>query len=79
LQQLDNRHARTVVAGHKKSQALADSPAAIGFTARYIADFEKAKAAAQTADELTAAMKQAYPDAGLLIVLTFAAKAAFAN
>jgi glyoxylase-like metal-dependent hydrolase (beta-lactamase superfamily II) len=79
LQQLDVRHARTVVAGHKKSPALADSPAAIGFTSRYIADFDKAKAAAHTADELAAAMKQAYPDAGLLVALTFAAKAAFAN
>jgi len=77
LRELDARSPRIVVAGHKRRPDLPDSPDAIAFTSRYIADFVSAKVVAHSADELVAAMTRQYPDLGLPIVLTFAAKAAF--
>jgi glyoxylase-like metal-dependent hydrolase (beta-lactamase superfamily II) len=77
LRQLAGRRASVVVAGHKRLPELADTPAAIDFTSRYIADFETARAASRNAEDLIAAMQRKYPHAGLPIALTFAAKAAF--
>jgi glyoxylase-like metal-dependent hydrolase (beta-lactamase superfamily II) len=77
LRRLGAQKPKTAVAGHKRSADLPNSPDAVAFTARYIADFETARATAQNAEELIAAMKQKYPDLGLELILTYAARAAF--
>ncbi|HEX9705351.1 MAG TPA: MBL fold metallo-hydrolase [Gemmatimonadales bacterium] len=77
LRRLSAQKPKTAVAGHKRSPDLPNSPDAIAFTTRYIADFEAARATAQNADELIAAVKQKHPDLGLEAILTFAARAAF--
>lgn len=79
LRRVSDLKPRVVVAGHKAGATLPNSADAIGFTSRYIGDFETANAAVATADALAAAMKQKYPTLGLEGILTFAAKAAFPN
>lgn len=77
LRRLAGQKAKIVVAGHKRSADLPHAPDAVTFTARYVADFEVARAASHTADELVLAMKQKHPDLGLPGILTFSAGAAF--
>lgn len=79
LRRLSALRPEIVVPGHKRSADLPNDPAALAFTARYITDFEAARAAASNADSLVAAVQRKYPALGLPIVLTFAAKAAFPN
>lgn len=79
LQAIASRHPKVVVAGHKASPETPDSPAALDFVAAYIDTFETARARAKSADELVAAMKEAYPSAALEPVLTIAAQAAYAH
>lgn len=68
-----------VVSGHKKTADLPDAPSAVDFTVRYIAEFEAARGAARSAEELVTTMKGKYPQAGLPIILDFAARAAIPN
>jgi glyoxylase-like metal-dependent hydrolase (beta-lactamase superfamily II) len=77
LRELDKRHPKAVVAGHKRSPDSPDSPGAIKFTGDYIRAFEKARASSHSAEELIATVKQKYADLELEPVLTFTAKAAF--
>ncbi len=77
LRELEARHPKAVIAGHKRSPDSPDSPGAIKFTGDYIRAFEKARASSHSADELIAKMKQKYADLALEPILTFAAKAAF--
>lgn len=78
LRLIEARGPSTLVAGHKRRADGPNAPSDMAFTAKYITDFEAALAASRNADELVAAVTKAYPDLGLPIVLTFAAKAAFA-
>src|SRR6266849_3802025 len=65
LRELESRHAKAVVAGHKRSPDSPDSPGAIKFTGDYIRAFEKARASSHSADELITKMKQKYADLAL--------------
>jgi len=51
-----------VVAGHKKSSELADSPNALSFMKQYLTDFDTAAKSVADAKGLENAMKQKYPD-----------------
>ena len=77
LRRLAGLHPRIVVAGHTQRADLANDPAAVEFTSRYVGAFQRARAAARTADEVVAAMTREYPNLGLPVILTIAAKAAF--
>lgn len=62
-----------VVAGHQKSGSSMDS-SALTHTHDYLLQFEKALGKSSNSAELIAAMKKAYPDAGLGIALEIGAK-----
>jgi hypothetical protein len=79
LQRLDALHPLIVVAGHKKSADLKDTPEAAADTDRYIRDLEELRKTATSADVLFAAMKGKYPGLELDFILTAAAKTAFSN
>jgi len=66
-----------VVAGHKKSASLPDSPQTVAAMEKYLDDFESARKSASNADQLVAAMKQVYPGFTGDDLLAFSAKAAF--
>jgi glyoxylase-like metal-dependent hydrolase (beta-lactamase superfamily II) len=65
LNSLTRLHPQILVAGHKKNDQTADSPAAIEATARYIRDFDQARQGSANANDLVAAMKTKYPDLAL--------------
>ena len=77
VKQLSDLHPAIVVAGHKKDVAAPDTPGVLGFMDRYLADFERAKGSAASADELRTAMLQKYPDLAVRGLLAFGARAAF--
>jgi glyoxylase-like metal-dependent hydrolase (beta-lactamase superfamily II) len=77
LQLIATLQPRVVVAGHKKNAGVPDSPRAVAFMEKYLDDFESARKAASSADQLVAAMKQKYPDWAQEKFLGHAAKAAF--
>jgi len=79
LRRLSALRPEIVVPGHKRSADLPNDPASLRFTAQYIEDFEAAQAVATNADSLMAAVHRKYPNLGLPIILTLAAKAAFPN
>ena len=79
LTDLEARKPAIVVAGHKGSSDLPDTPASLAFTQKYIAQFEAALAASKNADELKAKIKAAQPNLGLEPILDFAAQAAFGS
>lgn len=68
-----------VVAGHKNSADLPDSPGSLSYTSRYIQHFEATRASSTDADGLVATMTALYPDSGLPIILQLAAEAAYAG
>ena len=67
------RNPRVVVAGHKNRPDLPDTPDVLAFNSAYLTEFEAALAASHTANELIAAMKQKFPQAGLDRILQFTA------
>jgi len=67
------RNPRVVVAGHKNRPDLPDTPDVLEFNSAYLTEFEAALAASHTANELIAAMKQKFPQAGLDRILQFTA------
>lgn len=67
------RNPRVVVAGHKNRPDLPDTPDVLEFNSAYLTEFEAALAASHTANELVAAMKQKFPQAGLDRILQFTA------
>jgi len=79
LELVQERQPRIVVAGHKKHPELPDTPDVLGFNTAYLTEFEAALATSHNAAELTAAMKQKFPQAGLDRILSFTAARFFPN
>jgi glyoxylase-like metal-dependent hydrolase (beta-lactamase superfamily II) len=67
-----------VVAGHKKTPGNPESPGALTFTRAYLDAFDATRRSASTPDELTAAMKNNFPDAAYEYLLLASARKAFA-
>ena len=76
LQLIATLQPRVVVAGHKKNAGVPDSPQAIASMEKYLDDFESARKAASSADELVAVMKQKYGDWAWERLLVSSAKTA---
>jgi glyoxylase-like metal-dependent hydrolase (beta-lactamase superfamily II) len=62
LQLIAALHPLVVVAGHKKTSGLADSPRLVAAMERYLDDFEAARKSSTSPDELIEIMKRKYPD-----------------
>jgi len=73
LRQLQARQPRIVVAGHKNTPQLPDSPDVLDFNLAYLVEFEAALKSSRSASELVAAMKQKFPQAGLDRILNVTA------
>jgi glyoxylase-like metal-dependent hydrolase (beta-lactamase superfamily II) len=73
LRLVQARNPRIVVAGHKNHPDLPDTPDVIAFNRAYLSEFEVALTASHTANELVAAMKQKFPQAGLDRILELTA------
>ena len=71
-------HPRVVIAGHKKSANLPDSPSVVAAMEKYLDDFESARRAASDADQLVAAMKAKYREWSQERLLVYSAKAVMA-
>ncbi|HEY2806507.1 MAG TPA: MBL fold metallo-hydrolase [Gemmatimonadales bacterium] len=69
LDRLAALHPRVVIAGHKPSADVADTPDAIEFTRGYLDAFDLERSRASGPEPLIAAMRQRYPDAteGMLL------------
>ncbi len=76
LQLIATLQPRVVVAGHKKNAGVPDSPQAVASMEKYLDDFESARKAASSADELVAVMKQKYGDWAWERLLVSSAKTA---
>ncbi len=77
LDQLEARHAAVVVAGHKRSSSLADTPEVIGACRTYLEEFDRNVALATSSDDLIARMRARFPDLALSgTILARAARAA---
>ena len=74
LKRIQSLHPRVVIAGHKKSADIGDSPQVLVATSEYIKAFETARKSAADANALVDSMKQTYPDYGLEVILTYSAK-----
>ncbi len=73
LRLLQSRQPRIVVAGHKNTPQLPDSPDVLDFNLAYLAEFETALKSSRSASELVAAMKQKFPQVGLDRILNVTA------
>lgn len=73
LDEIEALHPSTVVPGHMAPGTALDT-GAIRYTREYLQRFDSEAAKAKTAAELIAAMKNAYPQAGLGIALDIGAK-----
>jgi glyoxylase-like metal-dependent hydrolase (beta-lactamase superfamily II) len=79
LAQLQALHPALVICGHKREAADPDAPASLGFTARYIEDFDRARATAPDGAALVNEMTAKYPGLGGTWFLKQAAETAAAN
>jgi glyoxylase-like metal-dependent hydrolase (beta-lactamase superfamily II) len=77
LRTVSGLHPGTVIAGHKNTPDLPDSPEILARNETYIEDFGAALAASHTASDLVAAMKQKYPQFGGDRGLSISAKTLF--
>lgn len=77
LRRIQALHPRIVVAGHKRTPEMPDSPAALAFMNQYLKDFDAASKTAHDADGLVAAMRQKYPNLAQEGFLKYAARTAF--
>jgi glyoxylase-like metal-dependent hydrolase (beta-lactamase superfamily II) len=69
LDQLIARKPAIVVAGHKRTQSLADSPDVLVATQNYLREFDKAADVATGSDDLIARMRAKYPELGLAALI----------
>lgn len=76
IQKIADLHPLVVVAGHKSRADAPDSPDVLAATAAYLTDFDAAKNAAVTPDEIVAAMLKKYPDRKVPMILQAAARQA---
>jgi glyoxylase-like metal-dependent hydrolase (beta-lactamase superfamily II) len=77
LKRIQSLHPRVVIAGHKKSADIGDSPQVLVATSEYLKAFETARKSAADASALVDSMKQTYPDYGSEVILAHSAKKAF--
>jgi glyoxylase-like metal-dependent hydrolase (beta-lactamase superfamily II) len=77
LERIQSLHPREVIAGHKKSADMGDSPEVLAATSEYIKAFETARKSAADANALVDSMKQTYPDYGSEVILAYSAKKTF--
>jgi glyoxylase-like metal-dependent hydrolase (beta-lactamase superfamily II) len=76
IQRIIDLHPLVVVAGHKSSVNAPDTPDSLAAMIAYLNDFDAAKKAAATPDELVATMRQKYPQRAVNAILWAAAKQA---
>ena len=77
LKRIQSLHPRVVIAGHKKSADIGDSPRVLVATSEYLKAFERARKSAVDANALVDSMKQTYRDYGSEVILAYSAKKAF--
>jgi glyoxylase-like metal-dependent hydrolase (beta-lactamase superfamily II) len=77
LKRMQSLDPRVVVAGHKKSADMGDSPHVLTATSEYLRAFETARKSAADASALVDSMKQTYADYGLEVILAYSAKKTF--
>jgi len=71
IKRIQSLHPRVVIAGHKKSAALADTPQVLIATSEYLKAFDAARKSASDAKALVDSMKQKYPDYGAEVLLVY--------
>ena len=71
------RKPRVVVAGHKKSLDLPDSPEVLSQMDRYLADFDSLRKVNTLGPELYQAMLARYPDLAVAMLLRYASRQAY--
>lgn len=76
IEQIAALHPLVVVAGHKSDVNAPDSPDVLAATSQYLSDFDAAKKASATPEELVAAMQQKYPQRAVGGILQAAARRA---
>ena len=78
LKRIADLKPRLVIAGHKRSADLPDSPAALDVMAGYLRDFDQVRQASSGYEALVATMKQKYPEWAVPGLLQYSAMTAFA-
>jgi glyoxylase-like metal-dependent hydrolase (beta-lactamase superfamily II) len=73
LDRLAALHPEIVVAGHKTSADLPDTPASIDFMRHYLRDFDAERAAASDVKSMVAAIRAKYPDLTVVMLLYYSA------
>ena len=77
LQRIADYHPALVVAAHKRSPDLPDSPDVVKAMGQYLTDFDAARSSAANAEALIATMKQKYPDYADPVLLMYSAQIAY--
>jgi glyoxylase-like metal-dependent hydrolase (beta-lactamase superfamily II) len=77
LDSLAALHPDIVVAGHKASVDLPDTPASIEFMRQYLRDFDAARASATSIPEMVSAIRAKYPDLTVGMLLGYSAMQTF--
>lgn len=73
LDSLAALHPDIVVAGHKASAELPDTPASLEFMRHYLRDFDAARASASSIREMVTAIRTKYPDLTVGMLLGYSA------
>lgn len=79
IRRIQSLSPRAVIAGHKKSADLGDTPDVLTATSLYLTDFESSRKSASDAKSLVDSMTQRYPDYGSEDLLVFSAQRTFRN
>lgn len=77
LDSLAALHPDVVVAGHKASADLPDTPAALEFMHHYLRDFDAARASAANVREMITTIRAKYPDLTVAMLLGYSAMQTF--
>jgi glyoxylase-like metal-dependent hydrolase (beta-lactamase superfamily II) len=73
LERLASLHPDIVVAGHKTSADLPDTPESIDFMHRYLRDFDAERTKAANVQAMVAAIRAKYPDLTVVMLLYYSA------
>jgi glyoxylase-like metal-dependent hydrolase (beta-lactamase superfamily II) len=77
IRRIQSLHPQVVIAGHKKSADVADTPQVLIATSEYLKTFDAARKSASDAKALVDSIKQKYPDYGSENLLVFSAARSF--
>lgn len=77
LQRIQAMRADSVIAGHKKDLASANTPASVASMDRYLADFDSIRPTLSAPPDLYRAMLARHPDRVIAVLLRFAAQRAY--